>query len=45
VVACGIGATWLSNNAFERVPLPADQPPLTIVDPAVSIVLGVVLSE
>ncbi|HLI55228.1 MAG TPA: DMT family transporter [Acidimicrobiales bacterium] len=43
VAACGLAAMWLSNNAFERGPVPVAQPPLTIVDPLVSIALGVSL--
>lgn len=43
VAGCGLGATWLSNNAFERGAIPAAQPALTIVDPLVSILLGVAL--
>lgn len=43
VAGCGLGATWLSNNAFERGSIPAAQPALTIVDPLVSILLGVAL--
>jgi drug/metabolite transporter (DMT)-like permease len=43
VAACGLAAMWLSNNAFERGPVTVAQPPLTIVDPLVSIVLGVAI--
>lgn len=43
VGACGLGATWLSNNAFERGPVTAAQPALTIVDPLASIIIGIAL--
>jgi drug/metabolite transporter (DMT)-like permease len=43
LAVCGCGATCLSNLAFERGPVTAAQPALTIVDPLASIVIGVVL--
>lgn len=39
----GVGAVFLAENAFQAGPLTASQPALTIVDPLVSVILGIAL--
>lgn len=41
LVGTGIAAVFLAQNAFQAGPLTASQPALTIVDPLVSVILGV----
>lgn len=43
MVSCGIAAVFLEQNALQAGPLAAAQPGLTMADPVVSIVLGVLL--
>lgn len=41
LVGTGIAAVFLAQNAFQAGPLTASQPALTIVDPLVSVLIGV----